>query len=304
VHSQLVVSQFLRATSHDDSPSANRLPAPACRVASDPTLITFDLDGYLARIGWNGPREPTFATLAGVLRAHMTHIPFENLDVLLGRGIRIDSGSVYAKLVAAHRGGYCFEHGILLQSALSSLGFQPDVHTARVVLMRPRSEAALTHMFLTVRMDDQRYVLDPGFGGLAPLVPVPLAAARVCEGRDVHRLVNHGHEWVLETEVNGAWTPMWSSTLEPAEPVDFVMGNHFVSTFPISPFVTTLMLRAITPRGRVSVANRAMTRRHEGREEKRVIESRVELRAVLKEDFGFDLPEIERLHVPAVSEWN
>jgi hypothetical protein len=47
-----------------------------------------------------------------------------------------------------------------------------------------------------------------------------------------------------------------------------------------------------------------MTRRHEGREEKRVIESRVELRAVLKEDFGFDLPQIERLHVPAVPEWN
>jgi arylamine N-acetyltransferase len=82
------------------------------------------------------------------------------------------------------------------------------------------------------------------------------------------------------------------------------MGNHFVSTFAISPFVTTLMLRAITPRGRVSIANRAMTRRHEGREEKRVLESRVELRAILNEDFGFDLPEIERLHVPAVSEWN
>jgi N-hydroxyarylamine O-acetyltransferase len=267
-------------------------------------LITFDLDGYLARIGWSGPREPTFATLAGVLRAHMTRIPFENLDVLLGRGIRIDSGSVYAKLVTAHRGGYCFEHGILLQSALAGLGFRIDVHTARVVLMRPRSEAALTHMFLTVQMDDQRYVLDPGFGGLAPLVPVPLAGARVCEGSDVHRFVNRGHEWVLETEVNGAWTPMWSSTLEPAEPVDFVMGNHFVSTFAISPFVTTLMLRAITPRGRVSIANRAMTRRHEGREEKRVLESRVELRAILNEDFGFDLPEIERLHVPAVSEWN
>ena len=263
----------------------------------------FDLDGYLARIGWNGPREPTFATLAGVLRAHMTHLPFENLDVLLGRGIRIDPHSVYAKLVTAHRGGYCFEHGTLLQSALSGLGFQPDVHTARVVLMRPRSEAALTHMFLTVQLDDQRYVLDPGFGGLAPLVPVPLAAARVCEGRDVHRFVNRGHEWVLETEVNGVWTPMWSSTLEPAEPVDFVMANHFVSTFPISPFVTMLMLRAITPRGRVSVANRAMTRRHDGREEKRVIESRVELRALVKEEFGFDLPEIERLHVPAVSEW-
>lgn len=266
-------------------------------------LATFNLDAYLARIGWQGSCEATFATLAGVLRAHMTHIPFENLDVLLGRAIRIDPDSVYAKLVVAHRGGYCFEHGILLQSALIHLRFQPVVHTARVILMRPRREAALTHMFLTVVVDNQRWVLDPGFGGLAPVVPVPLTAADVRDGSDVHRMVDYGHEWVLEVELKGAWTPLWSSTLEPAEPVDFVMANHFVSTFPVSPFVTTLMLRAITPRGRVSVANRAVTRRHEGREEKQVIESRAELRALLYEDFGFDLPEVERLHVPAVPEW-
>ena len=265
--------------------------------------MTFDLNSYLARIRWDGPREATFDTVAGILRGHMTHIPFENLDVLLGRGIRIDPDSVYAKLVAARRGGYCFEHGILLQSALIGLGFQPVVHTARVIQMRPRSEAALTHMFVTVDLDNQRWVLDPGFGGLSPLVPVPLAQAAVRDGRDAHRMVDHNGEWALEAEMNGAWTPLWSSTMEPAEPVDFVMGNHFVSTFPMSPFVTTLMLRAITPKGRVSVANRALTRRHDGREEKQVIENRAELRTILNDDFGFDLPEVERIHVPAVSEW-
>jgi N-hydroxyarylamine O-acetyltransferase len=267
-------------------------------------LTAFDLDGYLARIGWNGPREPTFATLAGVLRAHMERIPFENLDVLLGRLIRIDPESVYAKLVSARRGGYCFEHGVLFQSALIGLGFQPAVHTARVILMRPRSEAALTHMFLTVEIDSQRWVLDPGFGGLAPLVPVPIQASAVRDGYDLHRMADRGDEWVLEAELDGGWRPLWSSTLAPAEAVDFVMANHFVSTFPASPFVTTLMLRAITPSGRVSVANRAVTRRHDGREERQVIESRAELRTILNEDFGFDLPEVERMQVPSVSEWS
>ena len=266
-------------------------------------MTKFNLDGYLARIGWNGPRAATFATLAGVLRAHMTRIPFENLDVLLGRGVRIDEESVYAKLVEASRGGYCFEHGILLQAGLVHLGFQPVAHTARVILFRPRSEAALTHMFLTVRFGDETFVLDPGFGGHAPLVPVPLEAADVREGRDVHRMVDHGHERVLEAYVNGAWTPLWSSTIEPAEPVDFVMGNHFVSTFPTSPFVTTLMLRAITTTARVSVANRALIRRREGQDERHVIDDRAALRSILNEEFGFDLPEVERLHVPAVPEW-
>jgi N-hydroxyarylamine O-acetyltransferase len=263
----------------------------------------FSLDGYLARIGWNGPRAATFTTLAGVLRAHMTRIPFENLDVLLGRAIRIDPDSVYAKLVESGRGGYCFEHGTLLQSALVHLGFQPVAHTARVVLLRPRREAAQTHMFLSVRFDDETFVLDPGFGGHAPLVPVPRAAADVREGRDAHRMVHHDDDWVLEAHINGAWTPLWSSTFEPAEPVDFVMGNHFVSTFPTSPFVTTLMMRAITTTARVSVANRALIRHREGHDERHVIDDRAALRGILKEDFGFDLPEVERLRVPAVPEW-
>jgi N-hydroxyarylamine O-acetyltransferase len=210
---------------------------------------------------------------------------------------------VYAKLVAARRGGYCFEHGVLLHAALVQLGFDPVVHTARVVLLRPRSDAALTHMLLTAQFDEGRFVLDPGFGGHAPLVPVPLERTEVHDGRDVHRMVRHPHEWILEAHVGGTWTPLWSSTLEPAEPVDFVMGNHFVSTFPASPFVTTLMLRAITPAGRVSVANRTMTRRHDAREEKQVIESRADLRRILSADFGFDLPEVEQLRVPSVPEW-
>jgi N-hydroxyarylamine O-acetyltransferase len=267
-------------------------------------VTPFDLDGYLARIGWTGPRDATFRTMAGVLRAHMTRIPFENLDVLLGRGIQIDRDSVYAKLVAAGRGGYCFEHGTLLQAALVQLGFTALVHTARVVLLRPRSEAPLTHMFLTVWLDDERFVLDPGFGGHGPLVPVPLASTEARDRHDVHRMVRHGDEWVLEAQIDGTPTPLWSSTLEPAEPVDFVMANHFVSTFPASPFVANLMLRAITADGRVSVMNRTLTRRHDGGgEEKQVLESRTALRTLLNEDFGFDLPDVEGVRVPSVPEW-
>ena len=266
-------------------------------------MPTFSLDGYLARIGWTGSRDPTFETAARVLRAHMTHIPFENLDVLLGRGVRIDRDSVYTKLVASHRGGYCFEHGVLLQAALEHLGFAPAVHTARVIMLRPRSEAALTHMLLTLPLDGRTFVLDPGFGGHAPLVPVPLEAD-AHDGNDLHRIVRLAGEWTLEAHIDGTWLPLWSSTIEPAEPVDFVMANHFVSTFPASPFVTSLMLRAITPAARVSVMNRALTRRCGGREEKQVIASRAALRGLLVEDFGFDLPDVEQLRVPSVPEWS
>jgi N-hydroxyarylamine O-acetyltransferase len=266
-------------------------------------LTTFNLEGYLARIGWDGPREPTRATLDSILRAHMTMVPFENLDVLLGRGIRIDRDSVYDKLVTARRGGYCFEHGTLLLAALQDLGFQPVAHAARVIQLRPRSEAPLTHMFLTAQVEGQTLVLDPGFGGHAPRVPVPLTGQDVRDRDDVHRMVRQGSEWALEARVDGVPTLLWSSSVEPAEPVDFVMANHFVSTFPESPFVTRLMLRALTPTLRVSMMNQDVTMRDASGQRTRVMADRAGLRQLLIDHFGFDLPEVERLRVPSVPQW-
>jgi N-hydroxyarylamine O-acetyltransferase len=267
-------------------------------------VATFDLDRYLTRIGWSGSRAPSFDTLAGVLRAHMMAIPFENLDVLLGRGIRIDLDSVYAKIVGARRGGYCFEHGTLFQAALTQLGFTPVAHAARVIMLRRREEAPLTHMVLTVRIGDGTFVLDPGFGGHAPLVPVPVDERKeVSDGADRHRLVRRDGEWVLEACVDATFTPLWTSALTRAEPVDFLMANHFVSTFPVSPFVTSLMLRAFSPRGRVSMMNRDLTVRDGRALEKTVLTDRAELRSILAVDFGFDLPEVEQMRVPSVAEW-
>lgn len=99
-----------------------------------------NLDAYLARINYTGPRTPTYDTLAGILRAHIASIPFESFDVLLGRPIRLDPGSLQAKIVTGHRGGYCFEHGSLMHAALEAIGFAPVRHAARVVLFEPRHE--------------------------------------------------------------------------------------------------------------------------------------------------------------------
>lgn len=266
--------------------------------------MPFDLDRYLARVGWTGSRTPSFDTLAGVLRAHMTTVPFENLDVLLGRGVRIDLDSVAAKIVDARRGGYCFEHGTLCQAALTQLGFAPAAHAARVIMLRRREEAPLTHMVLSVNLDGRTFVLDPGFGGHAPLVPVPLQEGQEAhDGSDRHRMVRRDGEWVLEALVDGSFLPLWTTSLNRAEPVDFVMANHFVSTFPVSPFVTSLMLRAFSPRGRVSMMNRDLTVRDGSAVEKRVLTDRAALRAVLANDFGFDLPDVERMCVPSIPEW-
>ena len=81
---------------------------------------SLDLDAYFARVGYRGPRHASLETLEALHLAHATSIPFENLDILLGRGIQLDVPSLQRKLIAGRRGGYCFEQNLLLATALGA----------------------------------------------------------------------------------------------------------------------------------------------------------------------------------------
>jgi N-hydroxyarylamine O-acetyltransferase len=126
----------------------------------------------------------------------------------------------------------------------------------------------------------------------------------VRDGPDVHRMVRRDGEWVLEAQFDGAWAPLWMSTLEPESAIDFVMANHFTATWTDSPFVQRLMLRVLTKDGRVSVMNRDVTIARNGSTEKTQIADRAALRALLAGEFGIDLPEVETLRIPTVPEWD
>lgn len=265
---------------------------------------SFDLDAYLDRVQWGGAIRQDLDTLTGLLRAHMRRIPFENLDVLLGRPVRLDLEGIQDKLVRASRGGYCFEHATLFAAALEQLGFKPIRHTGRVVVVVPRAAAPRTHMFLTVPLAEGTFVVDPGFGALAPRVPVPLAdgiPARIDD--EAHWMARDGRYWVLHAQVGAKSVEAWASTAEEEYPVDFEMGNHFTSTHPKSPFVNRVMMRAITDDGRVTVMNRDVTFWRGNTAESTQIADRAALGALLVEHFGFDLPEVARLRVPSIPEW-
>ena len=255
---------------------------------------------------WPGPVEPTLETLAGLTRAHISRIPFENVDVLLGRGIRIDLDSIARKMVVDGRGGYCFEHGTLFQAALERLGFQ--LHRARRARRRDRAPpSGSAHAHVPDRGDRWRHASSSirASAVTAPLVPVPLRdGVEVRDGVDRHRMVRRDGEWVLEAEIDGTMTPLWTSTLEPQLPIDFELANHWVSTSPASVFVNRLMLRALTPGGRTSVMNRDVTVCARRATEKYQLADRRALRALLGEHFGFDLPDVEQLRVPSVPEWS
>ncbi len=263
----------------------------------------FDMEAYFERVNWRGPTSLTYGTLAGLLGAHMAHIPFENFDVLLGREVRLDPEGLQAKLVKARRGGYCFEHSTLFAAALERLGFEPVRHSARVIVFAPVSQSPRTHMFLTVAVEGARYVLDPGFGPFGSRLPVPLDGAGSPADRPTHRVVSDGKLWTMHITRDGAQSPGWVSTLEAENPVDFEMGNHFTATHPDSLFRNRIMASAVTPDGRVNIMNRDVTVLHGAEAEKSQLPDRSALRALLAERFGIDLPEADTLLVPSVPEW-
>jgi len=265
-------------------------------------MAELDLDAYFERIGWGGSTRADLQTLSGLLAAHMRSIPFENLDILLGRPLRLDLDGLQKKLVRAHRGGYCFERGTLFAAVLEKLGYEIARHTARVVLVLPREQAPRTHMILIATLPQGRFLLDPGFGGQAPAFPVPLIDTD--ETADAtHWMQRDGRWWTLRMRTPEKIVDCWTTTLDADNETDFVLGNHYTSTYPDSAFVNRLMLHARSAGGSVSVMNRDVTVRRGADVNKSQLADRRELRALLAEHFGFDLQEVERLRVPSVPEW-
>src|SRR5699024_4379343 len=144
---------------------------PASGGAQQPPV---DLDAYCRRIGYAGPRTPTLATLQALHERHVATIAFENIDVLLRRGIDIAPAAVDAKLIAAGRGGYCYEQNGLFKRVLTAIGFRVDGLLARVRWMKPAQAPlpAPTHMTLRVHVDGHDWLTDVGFG--AAVLPQPL----------------------------------------------------------------------------------------------------------------------------------
>lgn len=267
-------------------------------------MTAIDLDAYFERIRWRGRARADLDTLAGLLRAHMARIPFENLDVLCGRRVRLDLEGLQGKLVAARRGGYCFEHATLFAAVLEALGFRPRHHAARVVIHAARADVPRTHMFLTVPLAAGTFVVDPGFGSLAPPFPVPLAGGGEASlAQATHAMVRDGPRWTLRARSGDRAVDAWVSTLEEENARDFEMANHYVSTHPDSGFVNRLMLRALTDDGRVTVMNREVTHWRAGETRTWQLADRGELRDLLGRHFGFDFPEALALRVPSIPEW-
>jgi N-hydroxyarylamine O-acetyltransferase len=159
-------------------------------------------------------------------------------------------------------------------------------------------------MFLSVKLPEGTFIIDPGFGFFGARVPVPLDGTVATNGRESHRLVRDGPFYMMRAQVNDKNGDTWVTTLEEENPVDFEIGNHFTSTHPASAFVNRIMMSAVTPEGRVTIMNREATIWNDGSRRPILLEDRAALRSMAAVYFGFDLPEIEKLRVPTIPQWS
>lgn len=252
-----------------------------------------DLNAYRSRVGLSSEPTPDLDSLEALHFAHVAAIPFENVDVRLGRPIRLDLDSLQSKLVARRRGGYCFEQNTLFAAVLREVGFSVDTLEARV---RPRGATVAlprTHMTLHVEIDGRGWLADVGFGGEGPVRPVPLDGT-VSEQLDGAYVVSQerGEVYVLRRQIDGEWNDMYAFGLTPALPVDFEVASYYTSTFPGSPFVSTLTAQRSAHGGRHILRGRTYTKRVGTEESMRVI-TEDEITGLLRDVFGLDVSEEE-----------
>jgi N-hydroxyarylamine O-acetyltransferase len=204
------------------------------------------LEAYLERIG-AGPQ----ATLAEIHRGHVTSIPFENLDSHRGLPVSLALDDLQRKLVDERRGGYCFEHNLLLAAALTELGFEVAPMLARVRLGRPPgSPRPRTHLVLRVHDGDRTWLADVGFGNGTLLEPIPFGpGAEYDQAGWRFRMTQDGAEHVLQTATVDGWGDVYGFVPEPVPDIDIETSNWFTCTHPTSPFVTGLIITVNRPDG-------------------------------------------------------
>lgn len=265
--------------------------------------VTIDLDGYFERIGYGGGAVPTLETLQALVTHHTRTIPFENLNPLLGRPVKIDVASLEEKLVHNGRGGYCFEQNGLFSAVLKQLGYAVTDLAARVVIGREaEAPAALTHQFIRVDLDGHPYMVDVGFGGMTLPSPIRFDVEGAQETLlEPYRLVQRSEVYWLEALVMDEWRPMYRFRMQGRERMDYVVGNWYVSTHPESGFVTGLTAARLADGQRFALRNGRFSIHTLGEEsEIRKLEDVEALLDVLENVMGITLPQnwglAERVH--------
>jgi len=244
---------------------------------------------YLARIAYSGPTTPTAATLRAIHHGHLLTVPFENLDIALGRKIVVDEDAFVRKVVEQRRGGFCYELNGAFAALLRAIGFRVTLLSARVARDQGGEGPEFDHLTLQVDLEEP-WLADVGFGEsfLDPLrmQPGPEQADRA----GMFRLVPLGESLQLEKlDPDARWKRQYSLTLLPRRLEQFAGMCHYHQTSPDSSFTQNRVCTKATPDGRITLSGMKLIVTRDGHREEKVLTSEEEWNNALQEHFGISL---------------
>jgi N-hydroxyarylamine O-acetyltransferase len=215
------------------------------------------IDDYLARIHFEGEPRVDINTLRAIHHQHLLHIPYENLDVQLGRPLDFDLERIFDKIVTRHRGGWCYEMNGLLGWALGQIGFNVR-RMAGAVMREEQGDGQLgNHLVLEVVLD-QPYLADVGLGdGLRE--PVPIKAATHQQGQMEYRLESIADNYFRFHNQRHSNVPSFDFKHETANEQLLADKCHWLQTAEESPFKLAFIAQRFTPSGYVMQLGKMFT---------------------------------------------
>lgn len=249
----------------------------------------FDREAYLQRINYDGEITPTLDQLKALHHAQLYTIPFENFDILLGRGINLEPRALFNKLVHKRRGGYCFELNGLFLMALKAFGFD-----ARPLLGRVHITGTPTgrgHQIELVTLQGRQWIADVGFGSDTPRAPIPLELdqPKIHDGQKI-RLIDADHFGIMvQAFKEDEWQDLYSFDLSHVCSADIDYGNHFSSTHPSSIFTFARVAALPVHDGVIAIFDTTLKRTISGKEEVQELAEGQAYLDALKTHFGIEL---------------
>ena len=278
-----------------DEPRSGGLRTSALRLYSEwvqPPLSAQQLDRYFARIGYRGPRDATLGTLRALHRAHLLAIPYENLDIHLGRQITLDPEATFTKLVDERRGGWCFEMNGLFGRVLETLDFDIRYLSGAVGRATSGWRAQGNHLVLLVRLD-RPWIADVGFGD-GFLTPLPLEPGTYSQGFLQYRVARDGPRWRVHShEFGGA--EGFDFTLTARTLDQFGMQCRELQTSPESSFVKATVCERFVSNGLVMLRGAVLREVRAGSVTTHIVQDACEFDRVLRERFDLAIPGVAAL---------
>ncbi len=186
------------------------------------------LKKYFERLGLELPASvtPDGAFLREIFRAHVTHIPYENIDYLNQDKQEITLERSYSQVVEKKRGGICFDMNSLLSEVLNTLGYE----AYPVIADHYRTHMEHTdyrHSALIVRdCEGTKWLADVGDSFSGALMPLLLSEnVEQHPGNEAYLLrKREDGSWMLYVQLKNAWIENYAFF---ERPVSLAELSHF-----------------------------------------------------------------------------